>query len=256
MTSPPKTFSSCCLQSFDWEGTPTGHESTLADLPTYVTGSNPDAAVLYIHDALGWQFKNARLLADHLAKESNTTVYIPDFFGGETLSASAILEGRWSEIDMSGFRTRNDRPVREREIFSCITALRSQHHYAKIGTVGYCYGGWGVLRLASRIDGAAPVVDAAVVAHPSWITSADFDAVEAPLMVLAPEIDTQFPDDMKVDAFRSLVVQRKSVPFEYVHFPGVPHGCLTKGREWVEGEKEAMVKGKDCAVRWFREWLK
>jgi hypothetical protein len=38
-------------------------------LPTYVAGNNPEKAVLYVHDALGWQFKNARLLADHYAKE-------------------------------------------------------------------------------------------------------------------------------------------------------------------------------------------
>ena len=41
----------------------------------------------------------------------------------------------------------------------------------------------------------------------------------------------------------------------YVHFPGVAHGCLTKGDEKVEGEREAMAKGKDDAVRWFKLWL-
>lgn len=46
-----------------------GNETTFATLPTYVTGSNPHSAVLYIHDVLGWKFGNARLLADHFAKE-------------------------------------------------------------------------------------------------------------------------------------------------------------------------------------------
>lgn len=156
---------------------------------------------------------------------------------------------------MAGFRERNDRAIREKEIFACATALRSQHGYSKIGTVGYCYGGWGVLRLASRINGRPPVVDAAVVAHPSWITNEDWDHVEAPIMVLAPEIDSQFSEEMKAYAFQKMVVQKKSVPFEYVHLPGVQHGCLSKGRERLEGEKEAMAKGKDRAVTWFAEWL-
>ena len=37
--------------------------------------------------------------------------------------------------------------------------------------------------------------------------------------------------------------------------PGVSHGCLTKGDETVPGEREAMVKAKDRAVTWWREWL-
>lgn len=68
MPSSP-SFAPCCLTSFQWNGTPEGREETLGNLQTYVTGSNPHAAVLYVHDALGWQFRNARLLADHYARE-------------------------------------------------------------------------------------------------------------------------------------------------------------------------------------------
>jgi hypothetical protein len=35
---------------------------------------------------------------------------------------------------------------------------------------------------------------------------------------------------------------------EWVHFPGMEHGCLTKGSEEVKGEREAMMRGKDSAV--------
>jgi dienelactone hydrolase len=138
-----KPFSSCCLKHFAWDGSPSGHESTLAGNPTYITGSNPDAAVLYIHDALGWKFSNARLLADHFAQEANVTVYIPDFFGGERLDEAAIKEGRWGDIDMPGFMKRNAREIREPEIFACARELRGKHQ--KLGTVGYCFGGWGVM---------------------------------------------------------------------------------------------------------------
>jgi dienelactone hydrolase len=145
MTEPTQTntFSACCLKHFSWSGTPSGTESTLAGNPTYITGSNPHAAILYVHDALGWQFSNARLLADHFAQEANATVYMPDFFGGEVLDQAAILEGRFGDIDMAGFAARNAREVREPEIFACARELRGK--YAKLGTVGYCYGGWAVM---------------------------------------------------------------------------------------------------------------
>lgn len=63
------TFKPCCVTGFMWDGAPEGREEVLDGLPTYVTGDNPDKAVLYVHDALGWRWKNARLLADCYARE-------------------------------------------------------------------------------------------------------------------------------------------------------------------------------------------
>ncbi len=34
--------------------------------------------------------------------------------------------------------------------------------------------------------------------------------------------------------------------------PGVAHGCLTKGNAEVEGEREAMLRGKNAAVWWLK----
>ncbi|KAF1847725.1 dienelactone hydrolase family protein [Cucurbitaria berberidis CBS 394.84] len=254
--APENTFSSCCLKSFAWDETPTGHDTTLSNIPTYITGTNPNAAVLYIHDALGWKFINARLLADHFAREANVTVYIPDFFGGEELDQVAILEGRFHDVDLRGFQTRNAREVREPEIFACAKTLR-ENGYKKIGAVGYCFGGWAVLRLAAR----PPLVDAVVVGHPSWLTESDLEGISVPVQFLAPETDRVFTDELKLHAFQKLVlgkprgVDGKGLPVEWVHFPDVAHGCLTKGDEKVDGEREAMIRGKDAAVDWFRQWL-
>ena len=71
-------MSECCTTGFRWEGKPVGKESKLANQDAYVTGSNTDAAVLFVHDLYGWTLTNARLLADHYAKEANVTVYLPD----------------------------------------------------------------------------------------------------------------------------------------------------------------------------------
>ena len=69
-----------CKTGFNWNGTPAGKESTLADsgIKTYVTGTSKSAAVLLVHDVFGWTFPNLRLLADHFAKEADATVYVPD----------------------------------------------------------------------------------------------------------------------------------------------------------------------------------
>lgn len=68
----------CCIKGFNWNGTPAGREDKLANLDTYVTGSNQHAAILVIADLFGWKFTNLRLLADHYAKEADASVYLPD----------------------------------------------------------------------------------------------------------------------------------------------------------------------------------
>jgi dienelactone hydrolase len=150
MTSFPTGSSLCCLKHFPWSGIPTGHVSTLAFLPTYITGSDSSTAVLYIHDALGWEYVNARLLADHFAREANVTVYMPDFFSGESLDPVATTEGRWADVNIVGFGQRNPRDIREPEIFACAQELRGR--YDKLGCVGYCFGGWGVLGKSTRSE--------------------------------------------------------------------------------------------------------
>jgi membrane protein YdbS with pleckstrin-like domain len=73
-----RTMPDCCVQGFEWDGTPVGRENKLADLDAYVTGSNGEVALLLIHDLFGWTFTNVRVLADQYAAEINATVYVPD----------------------------------------------------------------------------------------------------------------------------------------------------------------------------------
>ena len=74
------SVSKCCITGFEWEGEPTGR---IVPFPTtsnqaYVTGSSSSAAILFICDLFGWEFRNNRLLADHLAQAVGATVYVPD----------------------------------------------------------------------------------------------------------------------------------------------------------------------------------
>lgn len=66
------------MSGFEWDGQPSGTESSVAKNAAYVTGSNPDAAILVIADLFGWTFRNTRLLSDAYAYEAEATVYLPD----------------------------------------------------------------------------------------------------------------------------------------------------------------------------------
>ena len=242
--------SSCCLKGFEWDGTPTGHIGKLANNAAYIAGDNPNAAVLLIHDLLSWEFPNMRLLADHFAREANVTVYLPDFFGGERLPFEPIVNERWYELDVPAFTKKNTRDIREPEIFECARALKQK--YKKVGAVGYCFGGWAVFRLGAK-EHDPPLVDCITAGHPTWLTKKDIDEVAVPVQLLAPEIDSVYPAELKAHTFTTL--QASGVPFSYQHFPKVVHGCLSRGFPNVEGEREAMVRGKNAAVDWFRQWL-
>jgi len=69
-----------CTTSFEWESEPTGK---IIPFPTssnqaYKTGTSSAVAILFICDLFGWEFRNNRLLADHLARSVGATVYVPD----------------------------------------------------------------------------------------------------------------------------------------------------------------------------------
>ncbi|GIC94318.1 dienelactone hydrolase family protein [Aspergillus udagawae] len=217
------SVSACCLKGFEWEGTPTGRTTKLAKNDAYIVGDNPDVAIIIIHDLLGWTFPNVRLLADHYAGETNATVYIPDFFGGEVLPFEPILRGE---------------------------TLREK--YKKVGVAGFCYGGWAAFRLGAK-EHQPPLVDCVTVGHPSLLTKKDIDETAVPVQILAPEHDPVCTSELKRYTFD--MVSSLGVPFDYQHYPGVEHGCLTRGDSNKAGDREAMARGKNAAVSWFTQWL-
>jgi dienelactone hydrolase len=244
------SVSSCCLKGFEWKGAPAGRIGKLANNEAYITGDNPDVAVMIIHDLLGWTFPNVRLLADHYAREANATVYVPNFFGGEALPFGPIINGNWHEIDVPGFVKKNSREIREPEIFDCARALRQK--FKKVGGVGFCYGGWAVFRLGAK-EHQPPLVDCITVGHPSLLTKKDIDEVAVPVQILAPEIDPVYTAELKTHSFETIT--KLGVPFDYQHFPGVEHACFVRGDNKKVGEREAMARGKNAAVSWFGQFL-
>lgn len=244
------SISSCCLKGTEWKGEPVGVEETISGLSTYVsvsdTNTSSRTAILVIHDLFGWKFPNVRLLADHYAEELQATAYVPDFFGGQILDWEVILGGDFSKLDLPNFMQTNNRHAREPEIVKFARYLRSK--YTKVCAVGFCYGGWAVMRLGAQEHQPA-LVDCIVAAHPSFLTEKDVDEVAVPVHMLAPEEDQMYTAELKRHTFDSLL--NRKVPFDYQHFPGVEHGCFIRGDLRKPGEQDAMLQGRKAAVAWF-----
>ncbi|OJI96470.1 hypothetical protein ASPVEDRAFT_121830 [Aspergillus versicolor CBS 583.65] len=244
-------MSDCCVRGFEWNGTPVGKETKLANLDSYVTGSSDKVAVLLIHDLFGWTFSNVRILADQYSREIDATVYVPDFFGGEVIEAEVVRDfTRLRQMDMSGFLARNSKATRESEIVACAHALRGK--YERVAAVGFCFGGWAVFRLGATSYNP-PLVDCISTAHPSMLDPDEIGNIGVPVQILAPEIDPMFSPELKETCNR--VIPSKGVPYDYQYFPGVEHGFATRGYSDNRVEREAMVRGIGSVVSWFRYWL-
>lgn len=73
------------------------------------------------------------------------------------------------------------------------------------------------------------------------------------MQLLAPEFDFLYTAELKAHTFETLL--KTNVSFDYQHFPGVEHACFVRGSEKKPGELEAMVRGKDSAVNWMKQFL-
>lgn len=79
--------STCCVSGTPSTLEPTGSETTIHGLRTYVSKpeGTPKGLVVLIPDAFGWDFVNCRVLADKFSKNGGFLVYLPDFMNGNSL---------------------------------------------------------------------------------------------------------------------------------------------------------------------------
>ena len=85
---------------------------TLHGLPTYVArpqdGAEPVGVVVIVADAFGWELLNSRALADAYARRGPFLVYMPDFFGGESVPAlTCPLRRMWKRLPTRTTRLRS-----------------------------------------------------------------------------------------------------------------------------------------------------
>jgi dienelactone hydrolase len=203
-----------CFQGGVSTSHPTGKETTIHGLPTYVAepeeGVTPKGVIVFITDAFGWGFVNNRVLSDHYAKRGGFLVYTPDFMNGKSLDPSVLPlmdkitePGSWLNAFVWKplyvlqamylalpwvYRTRF--AVTQPRVFSFVKALRTspppfETNNLKIGAAGFCWGGKHVMLLA------ADTPSSRVYRHESQVTSS----------TLEPLIDCAFtahPSSIKV----------------------------------------------------------
>ena len=170
-------------------------------------------------------------------------------FGGDSLPMHILQDkSEWHKLDLPGFLAQNSKDIREPEITAFATALRAQ--YQRTGVVGFCFGGWGAFRLGAK---GRELVDCVSTAHPSLLEESEIRSLGVPVQIMAPEVDPMFTPELK--EFANRVIPALGVPFDYQFFPGLEHAFAIRGDPGNEAERRGMMRAKNAAVSWLKEWL-
>jgi len=253
-----------CVTGTIHQGAPEGTEVTLASLPSYVVGNESASKIIVFgHDIFGWKFMNTRLLADIYAARG-FRVFIPDLFDGYeipqwTLSARDPVNEKPSLFQrliarptslsiMIPFVIRNSSKAQTDKLTKYIEQLRVDHPSAKIGFVGFCWGGRYAITLNSKFD-------ATVAAHPSLVKYPDeLDGVSKPISFALAETDHNYGAARGKDSEERLKA-KGLVDVEVVIYKGVQHGWTIRGDMEDETKRTARDKAVEQTVQWFDKHL-
>jgi dienelactone hydrolase len=267
-----------CVTGVVQEGSPSGKEDKIAGLATYVVGDPASPIIVVGTDIFGWKFVNTRLLADEYASKG-FRVLIPDLFDGQsvlyifsqvvqrllgyqipqwTLSARDPVNENPSLIQriarpfslsiMVPFLLRNGHAAQTTKITKLVEQLRQEKPDAKIGFVGFCWGGRYAITLNS-------IFDATVAAHPSLVKfPAELDGVSKPISFALAPTDHNY-DARRGEETEKLLKAKDLTAVEVVVYPGVQHGFTIRADLQNEKKKEARDKAVEQVVQWFKRYL-
>ncbi|KAL8629797.1 hypothetical protein Q9189_004470 [Teloschistes chrysophthalmus] len=140
------------------------------------------------------------------------------------------------------------------QVTSFVAALRENEASLPIGAAGYCWGGKHVLNLASghaKTTDGKPLIDAAFVAHPSYVVVPDeIQPIKRPLSVAVGDNDIAFKPN-QVEQTKAIFAQKDNVPSEVVIYPGARHGFAVRCNEKNEKEARQGEEARKQAVNWF-----
>ena len=150
--------------------------------------------------------------------------------------------------DFEAFKSRNGKHVRTDEIYAATRLLRSKH--AKLGCVGYCFGGWSGLELGKEGN---DLLDCLSIAHPTWVEKHEMDNVAVPTQIIAPEHDQAFTPELKKLA--NEVIPNRAVPYSYQYFPGAVHSFASQPKVDDPKVVAAFERAQKVTVSWLEQFL-
>ncbi|KAI0699932.1 alpha/beta-hydrolase [Cerioporus squamosus] len=252
-----------CVTGYVHTDTPKGTEIKVANINAYATGDEASKRIIVIGaDIFGWKFVNTRLLADEYAAKG-FRVIVPDFFNGWELPMWTLTSNDPNDPSPSLFKRYVLAPAslfilvpfvirnigrQVSTLTSIVSALRTAHPDAKIGFVGFCWGGRFAISQNFQFD-------ATVACHPSLVKfPAELDGIKAPFSLAVAETDRMF-DRKKAEETEKILKERGLKDVEVVVYEGVHHGWTTRANLADEKQKQGRDNAVKQVVGWFEKYL-
>lgn len=185
-----------------------------------VSGKRP--GILVIHEWWGvneYPKQRAKQLAD-----LGYVAFVMDVYGKGILAKDHVEAGKLSSAN-------GDPKILLKKIYKAIEILKSNPNVdsAKIGAIGYCFGGGGVIELA--LDGAD--LKGGVVSFHGMLGSKNFATgvkkIKTKVLVHHGADDPFIPKNV-VENFQKTITEAKA-PVTFVSHPGAVHGFTRPGAE-------------------------
>ncbi|KAL2621600.1 hypothetical protein R1flu_001805 [Riccia fluitans] len=238
----------CCQPAPAAEHIEEGTTSTFAGLDAYVNPgpANATSAVVFISDVFGYDPPLLRKLADRIAANGYFAV-VPDVFHGDPFVAA---DPKNPMASVPAWVARHD-PTELTDVKAVIKQLRKQEGIEKIGVCGFCWGGKMAITLANESE---PLIQTAVLCHPSLVNHEEVRSIKVPTQFLLSEIDIYVPPE-KAAEFKDILTSRPEVESFLKVFPGMKHGWCIRYDVNVPEEVKSAHEAHDDMLEWFSKHL-
>lgn len=230
----------CCFEGFYHEGQAKGTHKDVCGVDTYVTGAenSSDRVIVILTDIYGNRLNNVLLTADQMATDCHQ-VYIPDILFNDPVVA---LDG---STDFNAWLAAHPAEKVQELVTKYLTDLRAQLKPKFLAVVGYCYGA----KFAIQQIGANPLADCCAIAHPSFVSIEEVDAISKPVLISAAEEDPIFPEELRHQTEAKL--KENKARYQLDLFSGVSHGFAARGDTSNPVVKYAKEKVLVDQLYWF-----
>lgn len=209
-SNPP---SACCAQTNFHEGTPLGTHQEVFGVDTYIVGESSNILVI-LTDIFGHRYNNVLLVADAISK-SGYKVLIPDILNGDPLKPGD---------DFQPWLPKHTPEITAPIVDNFLKRVKEELKPTFLGGIGYCFGAKFAVQNLS-ING---YLDAAAVAHPSFVSMEEVKAIKRPIIISAAETDQVFAPELRHQTEDELA-KLEGVRYQVDLFSGVTHGFALRG---------------------------
>ncbi|GAB0134477.1 hypothetical protein EsDP_00002846 [Epichloe bromicola] len=127
-----------------------------------------------------------------------------------------------------------------------------------VGAAGFCWGYKHIVTLSHGVENAAtPLIDAALTAHPSFLSiPSDIEKIKVPVSFACPEDDNQVTPP-KIESIRSIVEKLPAASRGEVRvYENTGHGFAVRADLKVPDVAKQADGAEDQAVAWFHAQFK